>query len=137
MVSVIEKAALVAKVAHRGQTRWDKSVPYITHPEAVAKIVRELGYGEFYQAVAWLHDIVEDTSVTIKGLREAGFDGDIVHAVAALTKHEGVSYLQYLLVVKTNRIARVVKLADLTHNMSDLKDGARKSKYELAYYILS
>ena len=65
-------AARVATKAHDGQTRWDKSVPYITHPSAVADMFKDsLGErGVHLRTSAWLHDVVEDTDVTMQDIQK-------------------------------------------------------------------
>lgn len=137
MTKQTELAASIATKAHKGQTRWDKTILYITHPQAVARALIKEGYwGEEYIAAAWLHDVIEDTDITEKYLIGKGVDLWTVEAVMVLTKTDDVSYLDYILAVGGNDIARIVKMADLRHNMSDLKDGSMKQKYELAFYIL-
>ena len=86
-------------------------------------------------AVAWLHDSVEDTETTFDDLIYY-FGSSVAQAVDAITKRKGESYSEYLNRVKANPIARLVKIADLSHNM-DLsrllkiteKDLERKAKY--------
>lgn len=107
-----EKALQIARTAHLGQT--DKSGhPYIRHPIAVAFAFQD----EIHIAVALLHDVVEDTSITLQALREEGFPEDIIEAVDAITRRSGENYADYLNRVKENPIARAVKLQDLEHNM--------------------
>src|SRR5690349_16656505 len=66
----------VAVLAHHG--KLDKGQePYIGHPARVAAAVAAAGYGDEVQAVAWLHDVVEDTAVSLDDLR-GGFSEDIV-----------------------------------------------------------
>lgn len=137
MTEQTELAASIATKAHKGQTRWDKTIPYITHPQAVARALIQTGYrDEDYVAAAWLHDVIEDTDVTAQDLRDQGVDPGIVDAVVILSKTPNVSYLDYILTVGGHWIARVVKMEDIRHNMSDLKNGSMKQKYELALYIL-
>ncbi|MNM78198.1 Bifunctional (p)ppGpp synthase/hydrolase relA [compost metagenome] len=87
--------------------------PYIFHLTHVAEKFKELSL----QTVALLHDIVEDTDVSLEGLRIAGYSEEIVEAIDAITKRKGEEYQDYLARVKANRLARKVKLADLEHNM--------------------
>jgi (p)ppGpp synthase/HD superfamily hydrolase len=98
------------------------------------------GYEEDYIAAAWLHDVLEDTSWTSNGLIEAGIPSCVVEAVEVLTKTEDVSYLDYILSVNADSIARVVKAYDIQDNMNDWPKGKKKNsmyqKYELALYIL-
>lgn len=134
-----EKAVLIASRAHQGQV--DKGGhPYILHPLAVAEMMED----PKDRITAVLHDVVEDTEVTLEEL--AGeFPGDIVEAVALLTKQRGpgFSYRKYLEAIRKNEMARRVKLADLTHNM-DLtriphpgpRDRARVERYRKSRLFL-
>lgn len=109
---LLEKAIDIANKAHRGQL--DKGGnPYILHPKSVADSVDSVEC----KIVAYLHDVCEDSSITPEELLAEGFGHNIVHAVWLLTRMNGVSYKEYLKVIKTNDIARVVKIADLKHNM--------------------
>ncbi|HHG7430697.1 GTP pyrophosphokinase [Streptococcus pneumoniae] len=132
------KAHEVAKKAHFGQI--DKAgIDYIKHPETVASFVAT----DEEKAVAYLHDVIEDTSLTLLDLKKEGFSKNIIEAVDILTKKKGQDYQSYLNLVKTNELARVVKLADLRHN-SDLtrlpliteKDLERNKKYSSAIRFL-
>lgn len=133
-----ELAQSIAVAAHEGQV--DKAgKPYIEHPAHVASGVQ----GDAAKAVAWLHDVVEDTSLTFADLRERGVAPEIVEALKLLTHDESVPYLEYVRSLKSNLLAREVKLADLRHN-SDLsrlpriteKDQRRAEKYAKAIAIL-
>lgn len=94
--------------------------------------------------MAFLHDTVEDTSITIEDIR-TGFPKEVADAVSALTHSKGISYAEYLWYIQQNSIAVKVKLSDLRSNM-DLtrlphapteKDLERTRKYKRAYTILS
>lgn len=63
-----------------------------------------------------LHDVVEDTNVTVNDLKEAGFSDEVVSAVSTITKKVGEDYEEYLNRVKQNPIALRVKIADMEHN---------------------
>ena len=134
-----EKAYEIAKKAHLGQI--DKAgEDYIKHPEKVASFVNS----DEEKAVAYLHDVIEDTELTLEDLREYGFSEEVLKAVDVITKKKGQDYQTYLNSVKENKLARVVKLADLRHN-SDLtrliniteKDIERKEKYQKAIDFLN
>ena len=93
--------------------------------------------------VAILHDILEDTILAEPDLIINGFDLKIIEAVISITKIKGETYSDYLDRVKSNELARIVKLADLTHNMDITrlhnpteKDYKRVDKYEKAYKYL-
>lgn len=134
-MGVLELAEKIATKAHDGQFRWDKITPYITHPTAVAEALD----GDELKAVAWLHDVLEDTELTAQDLVEAGIPRKIVQYVLMLTKIEGENYLNYLLRLKSSSIAKSVKLADIRHNKSTLdrkKNKTAYDKYCLAIYIL-
>ncbi|HEW9181748.1 TPA: GTP pyrophosphokinase [Streptococcus pneumoniae] len=124
--------------AHFGQI--DRAgIDYIKHPETVASFVAT----DEEKAVAYLHDVIEDTSLTLLDLKKEGFSKNIIEAVDILTKKKGQDYQSYLNLVKKNELARVVKLADLRHN-SDLtrlpliteKDLERNKKYSSAIRFL-
>ena len=94
------------------------SVPASTHPQAVAIALKTAGHDEAVQAIAWLHDVVEDTNWTLHDLRSR-FSHRIVDGVDAMTKREGETRREYVERVALNPDAVVVKLADIDHNMID------------------
>lgn len=138
MTTLTELAAKIAKDAHKGQTRWDGKTPYISHPAAVAKALIDQGRDEDFVATAWLHDVLEDTHLTPGDLIDMGVSQFVVSAVLTLTKKPDQSYLDYILDVAHDVIARDVKIEDIRHNMSCFgkKRGSLYQKYELALYIL-
>jgi metal dependent phosphohydrolase, HD region len=136
---MINIALSIAKKAHAGQV--DKAgIDYIQHPLYVASQVKT----EQEKAVALLHDVLEDSDITAADLLAYGLSNEVVTAVQTLTKKKGQSYQDYLEKVKSNDLARVVKLADLKHNsdLSRLKsvsdtDRERVKKYKNAIRYLS
>jgi (p)ppGpp synthase/HD superfamily hydrolase len=111
-MSTLERAIEIAASAHAGQT--DKaSQPYILHP---LRVMLRVGT-EHERMAAVLHDVVEDTSVTLERLAEEGFPEPVLLAVQALTKSNGESNLQAATRAASNSIARTVKLADNAENM--------------------
>ena len=109
----IRLAKAVATIAHHGQV--DKSgKPYILHPKTVAESVSR----DSDKVVAWLHDVVEDSSTTVEQIRRC-FGRKTAKAVDAITQRDDESREEYICRVKKNSIARRVKIADLAHN-SDL-----------------
>lgn len=132
-----EKAKILAIKAHEGQTRWDPNIPYITHPLAIA----EQFMNPLYKAVAVLHDVVEDTDITLEFLGTQ-FPPEVVEAVDAITKRKGEAYDKYILRCAENEIAAAVKVKDIKYNVADLpEDGKkitriRKERYALALHIL-
>ena len=104
------RAMDIAYHAHHGQV--DKSgVPYIFHPLHLAESMED----EISCCAALLHDVVEDTNITLEDLAQQ-FPAEVVDVVALLTHEEGVDYFDYVRRIKENPIAKKVKLADLAHN---------------------
>jgi len=109
---MIRKAMEIARKAHAGQV--DKGgKPYIQHPIAVAEMVST----EDEKVVALLHDVVEDTDITLDALSDEGFPIHIIKAIGAITRQKGENLISYISRVKKDPIAREVKKADLKHNM--------------------
>ena len=109
-----KKAMKVAFEAHKNQT--DKTgLPYIYHPFHLAEQMTD----EVTTCAAFLHDVAEDTDITLDELAAMGFDGEILAVLRLLTHDEMVPYMDYVRKIKTNPLAVQVKLADLRHN-SDL-----------------
>jgi hypothetical protein len=107
----IEKALQIAAKAHEGQ-KDKEGLPYILHPLRAMMLVK----GEEAQIVAVLHDVIEDTSVTVDDLRRAGFGESVIAAVVCVTHRKDESYADYVVLCKANDTARRVKLADLEDN---------------------
>jgi (p)ppGpp synthase/HD superfamily hydrolase len=126
----------VARTIHAGQERRDGK-PYITHIEAVVAMV-EHHADPHLTAVAWLHDVIEDGGVNgAQALTNKVFGLRIPDAVRALTKVEGEAYDAYLKRVADNRMAVIVKVADMIHNLSDSpKDETRKRYAAGLKYLL-
>ena len=144
-MNLLGRAILIAQQAHEGQ--FDKSgVPYIEHVRHVSMCAGE--YGIEAEIVGWLHDVVEDTSVTLDDLRLV-FPVEIVDAVDAITRrytedtHDPEPYLGVFIPrIKANTLARIVKIEDLQHNLSRIdnlpeeqRDGMRR-RYQRALEIL-
>lgn len=100
--------------AHKNQV--DKSgMPYVFHPFHVAEQMTD----EISTIVALLHDVVEDTPYTLGDIAAMGFGDEVTDALALLTHDEAVPYLEYVAALRSNPVARAVKMEDLKHN-SDL-----------------
>ena len=137
----VRRAYETAAQAHRGQV--DKAgTDYINHPLTVAANV---GKNISAIIVALLHDVAEDTSLTVDEMaKKIPLTVDEIQALKLLTHDEKFSYPDYVAKIKSNKLATVVKRADLKHN-SDLsriknptpKDFARVEKYKAALKILS
>lgn len=135
---MLEKAIEIAVEAHRGQI--DKAgKEYILHPMRV--MLR--GRNDTEMIVGILHDVVEDTPITIDMLRLEGFSDDILTAIECVTKRRGESYGTFIDRVLTNPLATQVKLYDMEDNMNrdripypTPKDEARFRKYEKYHKVI-
>lgn len=110
-----EKALAFATQKHKGQYRIGGE-EYISHPIAVAGIVREKGYGLEYTITALFHDLLEDTDATTDEIEEIG-GSNVLEAVKLLTKFNGYNMKDYVNGIRSNDIAFVVKSADRLHNL--------------------
>ncbi len=136
-----KKAITISYNAHHGQL--DKGgMPYVFHPYHLAEQMDD----ELSVCVALLHDLVEDTDITIEQL-EKEFPKEVTEAVSALTMPPSMDYFEYIERIKHNDIAKKVKLADLEHNGDEtrvLHEGEeptehiiqRREKYRRAKMIL-
>lgn len=133
------KAALkLCYMAHKDQV--DKAgLPYVFHPFHLAEQMKN----EDTTVVALLHDVLEDTDITLDEMREAGYGEDILEALQLLCHEDGVPYMEYIERLRENRLARIVKLADLQHNsdlsrldVADERAVARREKYLAAMQLL-
>jgi (p)ppGpp synthase/HD superfamily hydrolase len=114
--ALLENAIAVACRAHYGQRYPSpEREPYIQHPMRVMLAVRSFRV----QTVAVLHDVLEDTAVTVADLRDAGFPEETVAAVVAMTHQPENTYEEYIEQVAANPVARMVKLADLADNLAN------------------
>lgn len=121
----LQSAILIATEAHQNQFRRDGKTPYITHPQKVANLVES----KDAKAVAWLHDVLEDSDFTVKDLFDRGIPEHIVDAVVILTKSSLYTYEEYLERVKENELAKTVKIADMMANLSDTPTQKQVEKY--------
>jgi len=132
------KAMKIAYDAHAGQA--DKTgIPYIYHPIHLAESMSD----ENSVITALLHDVAEDTNITIDDLAREGFQEDILTALTLLTHNPAEEYMDYISRLSTCPLARRVKLADLRHNSDvtrldsiDEKTARRLEKYSRAIRLL-
>lgn len=162
-LKIFRAAYLLAEDVHKTQKRRDGK-PYMTHIDAVivnTYIFLKTNHSDITDdtlenilCVASLHDGIEDNPeyctparifdvlydaiIGPKGIR-IGDIYQIRYAVQAITKkNKGEElYHEYCLRVKNNEWARIVKLSDLAHNLSDLSEGNLKQKYDLTLYFLN
>ena len=113
------KALRIAYDAHAGQL--DKcGTPYIAHPLHVAEQMDD----ETSTCVALLHDVVEDSDVTLDDLARE-FPPEVVEGVRLMTHDPEVDYLDYVRTIRGNPLATKVKLADLAHNSDETRFAGR------------
>ena len=135
---MLEKAIDIAVEAHRGHI--DKAgKEYILHPMRV--MLR--GRNDTEMIIGILHDVVEDTPVTLDMLRLEGFSEEVLAALDCITKHKGESYGAFIDRVLANPLATQIKLYDMEDNLKrdripypTPKDEARFQKYEKYHKII-
>lgn len=115
---VVEKARQLAEEAHAGQT--DKAgEPYIGHVSRVAASV--VPQEPAFIAAALLHDVVEDSPVSLDDLAAQGFPPEVVTAVGLLTRQKHVPSEDYYRRIRSNPIALAVKLSDIADNADPVR----------------
>ncbi len=135
----LDKALEIAVKAHTGQK--DKAgAPYILHP---LRIMMNMN-SEEERIVAALHDVIEDSEITLEDLRKANFTHSILAAVDCLTRRKGEAYETYVERASSLPLAKKIKIADLEDNMNFRrlnhlleKDKARIRRYQMAYRSLT
>ena len=125
-LDLLRRAYKLAEASHKGQCR-KSGEPYITHPVAVAELLLELGMDTETLAAAIMHDVVEDTEVTLEQLTQQ-FGPDIAQLVDGVTKLTQINFssieerqaenLRKMLIAMSKDIrVMVIKLCDRLHNM--------------------
>lgn len=123
------KAMKVAYEAHLGQLDYN-DVPYIFHPYHLAEQMDD----EVSCTIALLHDVVEDTRLTLSDLEQI-FPTQVVEIVRLLTHDENIDYFDYIREIKKNPIATKVKLEDLKHNSDESRSiGSNLTQEQLLYW---
>jgi (p)ppGpp synthase/HD superfamily hydrolase len=140
MGPTLEDALSVALEAHRGQ--WypaREPEPFILRP---LRVMLGVTAGQA-RIVALLHDVVEDSTVTLADLANHGFEPRILHGVDCMSRRTGEPYEDYIERVATDDLAREVKLSDLSDNLANNRalpatpdSLARIARYEQALRVL-
>lgn len=141
----IREAYLLAEEAHRGQVR-KSGEPYIQHPLAVASIVVDLQMDATSVMAALLHDVVEDTKVSLEEI-ESRFGSSCARLVSGLTKlerisfksreeHQNENYRKMFVAMAQDIRVIVIKLADRLHNMRTLKYQSEENRRRIAHETL-
>jgi guanosine-3',5'-bis(diphosphate) 3'-pyrophosphohydrolase len=139
--ALIRNAYAVAREAHEGQTR-DSGEPYIDHPVAVTEILLDLRLDAASIAAALLHDVVEDTSVTIEQVEQC-FGREIAHLVDGVTKLTALeaqtkeeaqagTYRKMFIAMADDPRVVLVKLADRLHNMRTIDSLSPARQHRIA-----
>ena len=132
----LQLAQYFATVYHKNQVDIG-GTPYIEHPRAVAN---RLPQDPQLQTLAWLHDLIEDTPLTLDQVSQYPFDAEVLQGLQVITRIDQESYDAYLSRVMTSRLATLVKIEDLHENsrLSRLnrepkaRDWKRLVKYQTA-----
>lgn len=122
---MVKKAVNIMFEAHKKD--FDKGgYPYVFHPFYLATKVD----GENETCVALLHDVIEDhgEKYNFEYLENEGFNKEIIEALRLLTHKKDVSYMDYIVEVSKNNIAKKVKIEDLKHNMDSRRTMEKKAR---------
>ena len=122
---MVKKAVNIMFEAHKED--FDKGgYPYVFHPFYLATKVE----GENETCVALLHDVVEDhgDKYSFEYLKKEGFNKEIIYALKLLTHKKNVPYMDYIVEISKNNIAKKVKIEDLKHNMDSRRTSGEKTK---------
>lgn len=136
---LLGKAVRIAAQAHDGQ--MDKAgEAYILHPLRLMSHCRT----DAERIVALLHDVIEDSPITLENLAAEGFPPEIIAGVDGMTRRQGESYEEFIDRAAQNPLSASIKRLDLEDNLNTLRlltltdqDLARLQKYHAAYRRLS
>jgi len=137
-MNCLDKAIEIASKAHAGQI--DKAgEPYILHP---LRLMSKFNSTE-EMIVAVLHDVVEDSEVTLQDLKGYGFSEDVITAIDCFSKRKSESYKDFIARISSSNLARNIKIEDIKDNLDvtrlgclSEKDLARIKKYHEALTFL-
>ena len=129
--------------AHAGQVDKQGRNYYLHHLIPISEKLRI--HGEHAEMAGLLHDVLEDTAVTVEDLDALGVPADVVRAVVSVSKQPGEAYDDLIARAAADPLGRLVKLADNAWNFDGLHDLAKtdpataerlKTKYERARGML-
>jgi len=135
----INKALNLMYEAHKGQK--DKgNIPYVFHPYHIAEQMNT----EDEIIVALLHDVIEDTNITLEDIKSYGFNNNILEALKVITHDKNINYIDYINKISKNKLATKIKIRDLKHNIDISRipnpteeDYNRVNQYKKALEILN
>ncbi len=128
-MTLVEKADQMAERAHEGQTRKEAPIPYISHPRAVAQMLKDHGFSDAVVAAALVHDVVEDTPVSLDDVRRE-LGEEVAELVEAVTYDDSLSWEEkrekYIEAVRqAPEGAKAISVADKIHNAQSFMTGYR------------
>ena len=134
----MDKCREFVKLRHGNQKRI-QGTPYYLHPYEVSNILENKGYKGDYLLVALFHDLFEDTNTTEEEILFLSND-EVLSAVKLLTKEDNYDMENYVSRIASNELAKMVKLADRLHNLTEAiyADNNFKKRYieeTLTWYI--
>lgn len=116
------EAAAFSVRAHEGQVRTGTQFPYVVHPIGVAHLLREhYPDNEYLEAAGYLHDVIEDTPVTLQEIEER-FGWPVAYLVNAVTRKPGWKLSDYA----ADKDVMRLKAADVIDNVRDTIRGLDK-----------
>lgn len=108
-----------------GKQKRIQGTPYYLHPLEVSKILAKKGFSEEYQIAGLFHDLLEDTNTTYEEILEIS-NSNVAKIVKLLTKEKGYIMDEYIGAIKQNEMAKMIKLADRIHNLSETHLASQK-----------
>ena len=112
-------------IEKHGNQKRKQGTPYYTHPQAVAKLLKDKGFSEEYQIAGLFHDLLEDTDASENEISNLSNE-NVLKAVKLVTKEDGYRMEEYMKNIAEFDMARMVKLADRIHNLSESPTANRK-----------
>lgn len=112
----VELAQRLARTHHAGQVDKAGRDYYDAHLAPIAELLRP--HGERAEALGWLHDIVEDTDLSVDDLISEGVEPDIAYAVGRVSRVPGETYRSLIARSAETRLSALGKLADNTWNVA-------------------
>ncbi|MFQ6082842.1 MAG: RelA/SpoT family protein [Candidatus Aminicenantia bacterium] len=140
-LDLLRKAYVFAAKAHKGQVRLSGE-PYLNHPLEVTNMLADMKLDEITLAAGLLHDVLEDTDITLETLREL-FGEEVTHLVEGVTKisrikftspeeHQAENIRKVILAMIDDLRVIFIKLADRVHNLKTLKFQSEEKQLQIA-----
>lgn len=131
MDKLLVLAKVLSETFHQHQ-KYGTADYFHYHVSGVVNSLKLHNLPDEYLIVGYLHDIVEDTTVSLNTISDL-FGECIGEAVSSITKHDDETRENYLVRCSSNKIARIVKLHDAMFNATNCFKNKNKSKYN--YYL--